>query len=178
MLTRDCVVIVPGMTVWVKAEVYPEPPQSYIVESISDDGKKVLFKNPGPNDYKGARIDGVFSTAEACVEALAKTRVKLDLHKDEAHLVLFAMAQHLKKIKGDLAIISIAKERELTQAEYSMLPALVKHPSLTGHVGKATREEIREQINPWISLEQDYEYIIELIQKEHDRACEEFLKKG
>ena len=38
--TRDGVVITPGMTVYVKDEVYPNPPNAQIVDSVSEDGKK------------------------------------------------------------------------------------------------------------------------------------------
>lgn len=170
--TADGVKIVPHMKIWVHGEIYPEPPIGYFVESVSEDGTKVIFPGPyGTNDYHGARASGCFSTPEACIAAIAKTRVKLDLDKDEAHLILFALAKELKRVRSDLAAISIAKDRELTKSEYIALPILVGKPTFVD--GKAvlpTREEIAEQINPWVSLVQDYEYIIKIVQKAHDES--------
>ena len=157
--TRDGVKITPGMTIYCKGEVYPEPPIAYIVKAISEDGKKVLFRDVALTDYTGARVDGIFSTAEACIEAVAKTRVKLDLTADDAHLIIFALARELKRIKADLEVLKIAKERDLTHAERCMLPNLGFQP---------TQEHIAEQIDPWISLVDDYNYLIDTIENNFD----------
>ena len=167
--TRDGVIITPGMRVFLKGEVYPEPPTSQVVDSISEDGKKVLFRDVGPNDYQGARVDGVFATAEACIELVAKTRVKLDLDTDQAHLILFALAKQLKQVRSDLSIMRIAKERELTKTERMLLPALVAYHC-------KTREEVADDVNPWISLEMDYMDLVEILEEKADAATKEVDK--
>ena len=164
--TRDGVVITPGMTVYVKDEVYPNPPNAQIVDSVSEDGKKILFRNPGPDDYHGARVNGVFAFSNNCVAAIAKTRVILDLTTSDAHLILFALAHELKRVRSDLATLKIAKERDLTPRERMVLPSLVS-------LHCKTREEIAEEINPWISLEMDYMYLIDILEQAKAKTTDE-----
>ena len=162
-----------------KGQPYPNPPDAYVVESISDNGKKVLFANTKPDGYEGARVDGVFSTLEACNEAVAKTRVKLDLDEDDAHLLVFTLARELKRVRSDLATISIAKDRELAPYEYFMLPTLVGKPTFVdGKAVRPTREEVREQINPWISLEDSYKYLLEMIVKAKQQVNDYYKEEG
>jgi len=168
--TRDGVKIEPGMLVYCKGQSYPNPPDAYVVDSIADNGKKVLFANTKPDGYEGARVDGVFSTLEACNEAVAKTRVKLDLEEDDAHLIIFALSKQLKQVKSDLAVLRIAKDRDLTKSERCMLPNL--------SIFKPTREQIAEQIDPWISLEDEYEYLIKTIVKAKEQVENYFKEEG
>ena len=57
-----------------------------------------------------------------------------------------AVAEH------ELSVIRISKEQELTRVEQKMLPDTLR---------KATREDLLEQIDPWISLADQLEFWID-----------------
>lgn len=62
-----------------------------------------------------------------------------------------ALAQRLKAVNAELAILRLTKERDLTSEERSQLPA---------NLSRLRQEALQEQIDPWISLRDTIEYLI------------------
>lgn len=70
----------------------------------------------------------------------------IDRH-DDASLIQHAMKHEYIRALGELKLLEIAKERELTIGERA---------ALSTTLCEATREELIEQIDPWITLVQHY----------------------
>ena len=68
--------------------------------------------------------------------------VGLSLH--DAPVVIHALCKRLKEVSQELAILRLTKDRDLTREERWQLPA---------NLQQFSREELQEQIDPWISLE-------------------------
>ena len=66
------------------------------------------------------------------------------IHEHDASVVRHALAQRYKTVTKELEILQISKERDLDEIERFQLP-----PNLR----RFSQEELREQINPWISLQ-------------------------
>jgi hypothetical protein len=67
-------------------------------------------------------------------------------------VVQHALVQRLKCVRAELEILRLSRERELTRIERWELPV-----NLQG----MTREELMEQVDPWITLVDTLEGLIE-----------------
>lgn len=76
----------------------------------------------------------------------------LVLEGDDILTVQHALAQRLKQVRAELAILEITRKRKLLKFERSMLPAQLYH---------CTEAELEEQVNPWRTLESAIHYILE-----------------
>lgn len=76
----------------------------------------------------------------------------VEVDSRDASLICHALAQRLKEAKNTLDLLKIAKDRELNRLEKSMLPGQFIH---------ATRETLIENIDPWISLIDDINYLLD-----------------
>jgi len=77
----------------------------------------------------------------------------LSISKHSACLIHYALKCRLQVVQKELEIIKISKERDLTPEENNLLPDTLKDFST---------EEIREQIDPWISLKDQIEMWMEV----------------
>ena len=100
-------------------------------------------------------------------EELGKTRKGLrtklvEVCEHDGPVIRHALAQRLKAVTKELEILRISKERDLTEIERFQLPGLARLSN--GQVGTgrspAAREELQEQINPWVSLQMTLEDLI------------------
>ena len=126
-----------------------------IIQEICEGGRKVIFEGGD-----GWRVDGVFSDLENAIDAHRGKFVNLQLDVDDAGLICYALAQRLKPILQEITTLYLAEDAELNQIQ-RMLPS---------NLQRLSREELVEQINPWISMQDTIEYVIEKITKEIDRA--------
>lgn len=69
----------------------------------------------------------------------------------DACVVRCALSKRLKDVTAELAILRITQDRDLSSEERWQLPA---------NLQPMPREELQEQINPWISLRDTIEYLI------------------
>ena len=154
--TNDGVEFGRGDTVWVlrgDCAAIDKQPAKATVEMLfpSPDGTcrkgTLRFENEEREDW---RLD-VWSTKEAAEAALAETIVMLKLDKDDAHFIWHQLADGFARVKQELEILRITKERELTKVEKSMLPATLFRYS---------REQLQEQIDPWISYLQHFIWLM------------------
>jgi hypothetical protein len=75
--------------------------------------------------------------------------IKIDEHS--ACSVRYALKKQLEDAKQTLQILRLAKNRELDRNERNLLPDTLKD---------AEREILIENINPWITLQMEYDYLI------------------
>ena len=76
---------------------------------------------------------------------------------DDCFLLEHALSSRLKEVRAEVEILKKARERPLTKPEYWML---------SSNLQKLNRDELLEQIDPWISLVMHYESLIEEISGE------------
>lgn len=69
----------------------------------------------------------------------------------DAALILPGLKEGLKKTIKDLEILMLTKKRELTEDERSELPSTLMSLS---------REELRDNIDAWVSLRLHYEWLL------------------
>jgi len=88
---------------------------------------------------------------------LAKGR-KFDRHKvvrvhwHDEPIIVHALVQRLQEVENELVILRLTHERELTREERWKLP-----PNLS----RDSREDLRDQVDSWISLKDTLEGLIE-----------------
>ena len=85
------------------------------------------------------------------------------LSEREAMLIRGALADQVKKVRTELEIIRITKERDLTEWERALLPHTLRFKNErdeSGHLINSTREELQEQIDPWITYVDCHEYLL------------------
>ncbi len=160
-ITLDGVEFGRGDTVWVLRGETPteKRPVRATVEVLFPSSKLPVSGCKGGLKFEGEeivvdyRLD-VFSTKEAAEAALAKEIVVLKLDKDDVHFIWYHLVQGLKKVQQELDLLQIANERELTAVEKAMLPFQLM---------KLTREEMQEQINPWITYRDHFEHLMDLL---------------
>lgn len=86
------------------------------------------------------------------------------LSEMDAMLVRGALADRVKEVRSELEILRVTKERDLTEWERSLLPHTLrfkderddKHRLIT-----TTREELQEQIDPWITYVDHFESLLQ-----------------
>lgn len=61
----------------------------------------------------------------------------------------YAVAQQIKRVSAELEILKLTRERDLTRTERWQLP---------GNLQLLSREELIEQIDPWVSMLMDCQY--------------------
>lgn len=173
--TVDGIEIVPGMKVYC-------PVQSggwdeyivieHVVESIAESRRKVLFKDPPPDGYNGARIDGVFAKKENAEEWAKNPPWVINFKFSDYYgeLVLYALEVQLRRAKTELNLLRVANSRELNESEKAKLPDTLKDNS---------REDLIEQIDPWISLVDNYQSLVDDLKKKMRAASKHpcFLKE-
>ena len=71
---------------------------------------------------------------------------------DDALLVRGALADRVNEVRSELEVLKITKERNLKKWEDE-----------NGHLIDTTREELQEQIDPWISYLSHYEYLLQQV---------------
>jgi hypothetical protein len=76
----------------------------------------------------------------------------IEVSSYEAPLIVGALREKLAKVSYDLQLLQIARHRDLTPKERAELPSTMQEYSL---------DELREQIDPWISLRDTYRGLIE-----------------
>ena len=113
------------------------------------------------------RIDGVFPTLEEATFARRKDAIPIELHPDDLQLILYSLAQELKSIMMEVAVLRRLEcgAQHLTSCEIAMLPYQLR---------KLSKEELLEQLNHWFSLQQNYTYLIkqldaQLVQAKKDK---------
>ena len=148
--TADGVKLEVGLAVWLTSYEADHPLFDKIKE-ISENGRKII----GESGYHW-RVDGVFSNKDSAVNHIYNSRVNLRISEDDAHLIHYALSKRLAEAQHTLNLLKIARERELTKTEMMMLPF---------QLSKDTREELAEQIDPWISLASNIEYLISDVEK-------------
>ena len=80
------------------------------------------------------------------------TRKKtIEIHEHNASVIRCALSQRLKTVTQELRILQISKERDLTEIEQFQLPP---------NIARFSREELQEQIDPWVSLKMTLETLI------------------
>lgn len=65
--------------------------------------------------------------------------------------ILYCLREGLTRARHDFDLLLISKERDLTSDERGELPSTLV---------ELTREQLREQIDPWYSLVVHYEYLV------------------
>jgi len=81
-----------------------------------------------------------------------------DLH--DILIIRGALAQATNKVRGELSLLMIAKERDLEYWERSMLPHNLQGGWVNDLFIKSTREELIKQIDPWISYVDRHECLL------------------
>jgi hypothetical protein len=118
-------------------------------------GNSEAFKSKFPScpetNYK--KLD-IFCQTNSWAVTYPPQLVEIDAH--DAHFICYSLAQGLKKEKQELQILQETKTRDLTTVEKHMLP---------GSLCRYTRSELQEQIDPWITLVDHYQDLIEKINK-------------
>jgi hypothetical protein len=76
-------------------------------------------------------------------------KIRIDEH--DAPVVAYALVKQMQRTKSELEALRIAQGRDLTKEERWLLPANLQY---------LPREELQEQIDPWISLIQAQEWLI------------------
>lgn len=76
--------------------------------------------------------------------------ITVDSH--DACVIKYSLECQCARVKDELAALKISKDRELSQFEREYLP-----PNIADY----SRDELKEQIDPWISLLHHYESLIE-----------------
>ncbi len=82
--------------------------------------------------------------------AIKTTMIEIDSHS--TCLVLGSLKRDLKQAEADIKLLMLTRERDLTEDERGELPSTLQ---------TLTREQLREQIDPWISMKMQYEGLIE-----------------
>ena len=85
---------------------------------------------------------------------------------DDALLVRGALADRVNEVRSELEVLKITKERNLKKWERALLPQSLKYKNErdeNGHLIDTTREELQEQIDPWISYLSHYEYLLQQV---------------
>lgn len=72
--------------------------------------------------------------------------IKLQFNEHAFLCVRYALAQELKRVRQELVMIKEGANRDLVSWEKSMLPSTLQ---------QASQQDLKENINPWITLE-DY----------------------
>jgi len=144
-----------GMWVYV-FDTDAQRPLAHQIFRISEDGKKITYAGEGG----GARVDGVFATSEACRKAHEDSFVHLRIDVQDAYVIFFSLAQQYKRVLQEIEILKKIQNQDLTDVEKAMLPSSLKNYDKAG---------IREQLDPWISLKMNYEYLLEKVEKEYKR---------
>lgn len=75
----------------------------------------------------------------------------------DAALILPGLKERLQQVNADIALLMLTKKRDLTDQEREELPTNLQH---------FPQEELREQIDPWISLRMHLESLIETFDHE------------
>lgn len=78
---------------------------------------------------------------------MKKVTLSLSLH--DLCIFRYSIAQQLKRIKQELDILRITKERDLTAPERWQLPP---------NINRMSTEELREEIDPWYSMYLQYQF--------------------
>ena len=150
-----------GTTVWAidndTGKVKP-----HIIKEICEGGRKVIFlESAGEPGIVGWRVDGLFFNADIAKEVYEARFVHLRLNPDDAGIICHALVQRFKAVLQEIKVLQITKERDLTRVERCMLQS---------NMQKHTREELQDNIDHWIGYAQDYECLIEIIDKEIERT--------
>lgn len=82
----------------------------------------------------------------------------------DAPLLEYALEKQIQRVKNELKILEIAKVRDLHKQEQLLLPI---------NMHNLNREEIREQIDPWISLLSDYQSLLSEIRTKKEEALKQ-----
>jgi hypothetical protein len=127
------------------------------VDTISEDGKKVVFKNKD-NDYIGSRVDCICFHKENLY--LLSDEIDVTLDRDNLSCLISSIAPRVKNISYELSLLKISKIRNLTLEEQACLPY---------NLQKYNREELQDHIDPWITYLEDYRDLLKkLIQKQDE----------
>ena len=82
--------------------------------------------------------------------------MQLDIETYHLPVIQHALVQRLKIVRAELDVIMVAPYRVLTQAERWMLPS---------NLQELTEEQLQEQVDPWISLKDTLEWLIDLFEE-------------
>tara|TARA_Y100000034_G_C6892579_1_gene410913 strand:- start:193 stop:519 length:327 start_codon:yes stop_codon:yes gene_type:complete len=74
---------------------------------------------------------------------------QITINEYDACVIRGCLMTRLKEVRADIELFRIAKSRDLTREERYALPYTMRE----GGLFSLSREEIEEQINPWISLQ-------------------------
>ena len=117
---------------------YPMP---RIVDSVTEDGRKIIYSEPDPDGTIGARVDAVFVSESVAEQVYKASFMQVQWDEFDGRMLLYAVVQQLKRVRQETEILKIAADRELTMTERMMLPATLRRDS---------RQELVEQIDPWV----------------------------
>lgn len=79
------------------------------------------------------------------------------LNFDDCCVIKYALARHLKDTEHALSLLKISKDRPLTKLERLMLPE---------NLQRLSDEELRENVDPWITLVMHIKDLIEKLELE------------
>ena len=145
-LTADGIKLVPGLSVWTCDQSKNGELVRHIVASISEDNRIATMK-----DGESFRLNMLFALGKSATEHYESQFVHLRLDPHSACLIPYALAQRLKAVRQEVEILRLTRERELTDGEKYMLPS---------HLQPMSRGELREQLDPWVSLADDIEWLM------------------
>jgi hypothetical protein len=85
--------------------------------------------------------------------AMLPDRYKLMwISEHNALVVIYALMRRLKEVRSEVEILKLAATRDLKLVERMMLPS---------NLQKMSHEQLKEQVDPWISLQMGIEGLIE-----------------
>lgn len=133
------------------------------IKELSEDWTRAMvvfaYGDPKP---QGCRINSLFASLAEAEHARRGDVVALEFDRwVEIPILLYALQVRLTLVTGQYEMLKITRDRDLTAKERIFLPQ---------HMQTHTREELREQIDSWMSLTHDYTALLERLRKAEQEA--------